>query len=169
MSEEAEQNAETKESPGKSGSKGLVVVVLVAAVVLGGGAAAAGAIVAVRFASGSAAPAPQPSAAEEEQKALLSAEFQPIIVDLRANDGVQHHLKVSLAAELPTGVAKEEFEAAVPRGREAAITYLRGLSYDEATSPQGFSRLKTELAKHVIEAMGEKRVAALLITDFVSQ
>ena len=76
---------------------------------------------------------------------------------------------VVLAAEVPPEAPKEDVENLMPRGREAAIGFLRALTYEEATSPGSFEKIKTELAKKIVEAVGEKRVAAIILTDFVVQ
>lgn len=169
MAEDEDKAPEAKDASAGKSNKGLVVVVLIAAVVLGGGAAAAGAIVAMRMApSANAAPAP----AASEDKVLGTVDFASLVVDLRSADGASHHLRVSLSAEVPSGGAKEakdELESLMPRGREAAIGYLRALSYEDATDPHGFEKVRGELAKKIIEAIGEKHVAGILITDYVAQ
>jgi len=76
---------------------------------------------------------------------------------------------VSLSAEVPPDGVKEDVENLMPRGREAAIGFLRALTYEEATAPSSFNKIKTELSKRIIEAVGEKRVAAIILTDFVVQ
>jgi flagellar basal body-associated protein FliL len=164
MAEEEDKPAEAKEASSGSSSKGLVVVVLIAAVVLGGGAAAAGAMVAMRMGGQQAAPAPSASA-----EGLQSLEFASIVVDVHSADGVSHHLRVSLAAEVPLTVSKEEVQSMMPRSREAAIGYLRSLTYEQATAPHSFEKVKEELSKRIVESIGEKRVAEILVTDFVAQ
>jgi flagellar FliL protein len=166
MSDEEEKGSEAREAPSGKSSKGLVVVVLAAAVVLGGGAAAAGAVVAMRVGTPQAAPAPSASA---EEKVMGTVDFASIVVDIHSADGTSHHLRVSLSAEVPPDGVKEDVENLMPRGREAAIGFLRALTYEEATAPASFDRIKTELAKRIIEAVGEKRVAAIILTDFVVQ
>lgn len=171
MADEEEKPAEAKEGSGGSSNKGLVVVVLIAAVVLGGGAAAAGAVVAMRM----GAPAPAAHEEEKEHKPHAIVELSPIVVDIRsAADGSTHHLKVALSAEMAGEGgegegAKEEMAMVMPRGREAAISYLRSLTYEEVTSPGSFEKIKAELGKRIIEALGEKQVVGVLVTDFVTQ
>lgn len=165
MAEEEEKTGEAKEAPSGKSSKGLVVVVLLAAVVLGGGAAAAGAVVAMKVAVPQAAPAP----AASDDKVFGTVDFASIVVDIHGQDGQSHHLRVSLAAEVPPELAKEEIQNLTPRGREAAIGYLRSLTYEDATGPGSFEKIKAELSKRIIEAVGEKRIAAVILTDFVVQ
>lgn len=165
MAEEEEKAADAKDAPSGKSSKGLVVVVLLAAVVLGGGAAAAGAVVAMKVAVPAAAPAP----AASEEKLLGSVDFASIVVDIHGQDGQGHHLRVSLAAEVPPEMPKEDLQNLTPRGREAAIGYLRSLTFEDATAAGSFEKIKAELNKRIIEAVGEKRIVAVILTDFVVQ
>ena len=99
----------------------------------------------------------------------MAAAFEPLIVDVMDSDGVAHHLKVGLSAELADGVTAEEFKLLMPRGREAAISYLRSLSFEDVTSPKKYAKLKKELVKNVSKAIGENKLHRLLIVDFVAQ
>jgi len=184
-------------APGKS-KKGLIlgivggVVVLVATAgagiifgpaLLGGGAAEAapGAGHAAPAAAGGEHAAPKEEKAEKGEKAaekgeghgtqekIVSANFESMIVDIMDESGVAHHLKVGLSAELVDGVAVDDFKMLQPRGRDAAISYLRALSYEEVTNSKKFAKLKKELAKTVTKAMGEDKVHRLLVVDFVAQ
>jgi flagellar basal body-associated protein FliL len=167
VSEAEEKPPEAAEAKSGKSGKGLVVVVLVAAVVLGGGAAAAGAVVAMRV-GGGPAPAAAPAASAEE-KVGGTVDFSAIVVDIHGADGTGHHLRVSLTGETAVGVTKEETASLMPRGREAAIGYLRSLTYEEATAPHSFEKVKAELSKRIVEACGEKKIVSVLVTDFVTQ
>jgi flagellar basal body-associated protein FliL len=108
----------------------------------------------------------------EDIEPTAVANFQPIVVDLHDNEGAIHHLKVGLTVESGIENAKEAEEALKhfqPRGREAAIAFLRGREWDEITSSKMFETLKKELSEKVIESMGEERVSRVLVTDFVAQ
>lgn len=98
--------------------------------------------------------------------------FQALVVDLHDNEGAIHHLKVGLTVESAMENPKEAEEALKhfqPRGREAAIAFLRSREWDEITSAKMFETLKKELSEKVIESMGEERVSRVVITDFVAQ
>lgn len=112
-----------------------------------------------------ATPKAPPTAPEK----IISAAFDPLIVDVMDSDGMAHHLKVGLSAELADGVTVEEFKLLMPRGREAAITYLRSLSFEDVTSPKKYAKLKKELTRNVTKAIGENKLHRLLIVDFVAQ
>lgn len=100
---------------------------------------------------------------------IVSFKFDPIIVDVSDSDGRVHHLKVGLAAELAEGTLEEQFKLLQPRGRDAAITFLRSLPYEEVTNAKKFLKLKKDLSRRVSKAMGEDRIVRLLIIDFVAQ
>ncbi len=100
---------------------------------------------------------------------IVNADIPSVVVDLRDSDGRIRHLKVGLTAELGDKVTTEEFKLVIPRGREAALTYLRSLAFEEVSDPQHFMAIKEELAKRVTEAVGEEKVHRMMLTDFVVQ
>jgi flagellar basal body-associated protein FliL len=107
--------------------------------------------------------------AEDEDKPPNPMTFQALIVDVRDQKGHPHHMKVGLTAELKDQVKKEEFEKLQPRGREAAISYLRSKTFDELTEPSQFEILTKELNERIVKAMGAKHVNRVIITDYVAQ
>jgi flagellar basal body-associated protein FliL len=100
---------------------------------------------------------------------VVSFKFDPIIVDVLSKFGESHHLKVGLAAELAEGAVEDDLKLVQPRGREAAITYLRALTYEEITNPKKYGKIKKDLVKKVTVAVGEERVSRVLVIDFVAQ
>ncbi|MFO0565949.1 MAG: flagellar basal body-associated FliL family protein [Polyangiaceae bacterium] len=170
MSESEE--AEKKPSAPPKKKRGFVGIIV--AIVLAGGSAAAGTLFGPKL-LGKKAHAEQP--AEEGAEAAPAHErpvnptvaFQPIVVDLRVRSDEMHHLKVTLTFELADGVSPEEFEKYSPRGREAAILYLRSQNYDTITDPEKFETVTKELSEKVVEALGKRRVRRVMITDFVTQ
>ncbi len=72
----------------------------------------------------------------------MAAAFEPLIVDVMDGEGTAHHLKLGLSAELAEGVTEDEFKLLMPRGREAAISYLRSLSFEEITNRKKFAKLR---------------------------
>jgi flagellar basal body-associated protein FliL len=100
---------------------------------------------------------------------IINAEMPSVVVDLRDSDNRIRHLKVGLTAELADGATAEDFKLVIPRGREAALTYLRTLAFEDVSDPQHFVAIKDELSKRVIEAVGEERVRRMMLTDFVIQ
>jgi flagellar basal body-associated protein FliL len=153
----------------KSGSK----LGLIAAVVLLVGAAAAGGLYGGKLmqhgpaeAKHEAKPAEKSGDPSEVPKA--SAALPPLVVDVHDKDGDIHHVKLAISFELGE-VPEEEFGKCMPRGREAALIYLRSLSFEEVTDSKQFEKLRKELAERVAEAVGKERVKRVLLTDFVAQ
>lgn len=105
----------------------------------------------------------------EEEGPVNPMTMQPIIVDVHDKQRQPHHMKVGITVELAEGVTKEEFERYTPRGREAAIAYLRSKYFDELTDPMQFAIVTKELYAGIAKAMGEKHVKRVVITDFVAQ
>jgi len=176
MSDEGEKSAE--HAPKKS-KVGLIVGLVVALITLVGGSVA-GAVLGPRLLGGSeghAAPAAKAGAeahgAKEEAPAapekIISMDIPPIVVDLRDAEGRLRHLKVGMAAELGEHANAEEFKLFTPRGREASLSYLRSLTFEEVSDPKRYAVIKEELSKGFIEAVGAERVHRVLLVDFVLQ
>jgi|SRR5688572_16070498 len=100
---------------------------------------------------------------------IVSVDIPSVVVDLLDNQGRIRHLKVGLTAELADKVPAEEFRLFIPRGREAALIFMRSLSFEQVADPSHFIAVKDELAKRVTEAVGEERVHRMMLTDFVLQ
>lgn len=190
MSEEAEKPADAA-APKKS-KLGLIIGVVVAAVTLVGGSVA-GAVLGPKLLGSeekeddSGEPAKPEKSHKSEKKSekkgshgesggegeapekIITADITPVVVDLRDTEGRIRHLKVGLTAELGDKVPAEEFKLVMPRGREAALVFLRSLPFEEVADPQHFIAIKDELCKRVTEAVGEELVHRMLLTDFVLQ
>jgi len=106
---------------------------------------------------------------KKEGEKILSVEMSPIVVDLRDSDGRIRHLKVGLAAELDETVNVEEFKLLSPRGREATLSYLRSLTFEEVSDPAKYASIKDEISKRMIESIGADKVHRILLVDFVLQ
>jgi len=186
MSEEAAKPAEA--AAPKKGKMGLIIGIVIAVVTLVGGSVA-GAVLGPKLLGGSEEPedaAGGHAKSEKSEKShksdksekkdgaegpehIVNADIPSVVVDLRDSDGRIRHLKVGLTAELGDKVTTEEFKLVIPRAREATLTYLRSLAFEEVSDPQHFTAIKDELAKRVIEAVGEEKVHRLMLTDFVVQ
>ncbi|MCA9633054.1 MAG: flagellar basal body-associated FliL family protein [Myxococcales bacterium] len=177
----ADEKAEAKAQDGeeaepKKGGKGKIVLGLLA-VILVSAAGAGGAIAGTRMMGPpQAAPAPPPEPKEEEEdqggysgKVNLVSNFNPIVIDFHDPSGDVHHLKIAVSAELPAEMQEKEFELYSPRGREAAIIYLRQLKWENAIDPKKFDEIRKGLSEVMIKALGKKRVERIVITDYVAQ
>ncbi|HEU4576677.1 MAG TPA: flagellar basal body-associated FliL family protein [Polyangiaceae bacterium] len=105
----------------------------------------------------------------KEGEKIISVEIAPIVVDLRDGDGRLRHLKVGMAAELAETANAEEFKLVSPRGREATLTYLRSLTFEEVADPTKYATIKEEISKRMISALGADKVRRILLVDFVLQ
>jgi flagellar basal body-associated protein FliL len=106
---------------------------------------------------------------KKEGEKIVSVEIPPIVVDLRDADGRIRHLKVGLAAELGEAVNVEEFKLVSPRGREATLSYLRSLTFEDVSDPARYAGIKDEISKRMIDAIGADKVHRILLVDFVLQ
>jgi flagellar basal body-associated protein FliL len=195
MSEEGEKPAEANAAAApKKGKMGLIIGIVVAVVTLVGGSVA-GAVLGPKLLGGADDEAPagkheksakgekshKPEKADKSEHGeegeegaegsgkVSTFDISSVVVDLRDGDGRIRHLKVGLTAEVGEHAPMEEIKAVVPRAREAAITYLRSLSFEEVSDPQHFVTIKDELGKRVMESLGEDRVRRMVLTDFVVQ
>lgn len=178
--EESEDNASEPKAPNKS-RLGLVLAT-VAVTVLVTGAAVAGTLFGPALLGRKSAEHEELSAkaekgekgkakktGEEADKIGESVEFPPIMVDARAENGELHHIKLVIVVEIAEGTKKEDLMRYAPRGREAAVGYMRSESFDKLVAPANYADVRSELAKKFAEAVGEERVSRVLITDFVAQ
>ena len=95
--------------------------------------------------------------------------FAPIVVDVKNKRGEMHHMRVGITIELTDKATKEEFERYQPRGREAAIGYLRSKTFDELTESTEFENIAKQLNETITRAMGERRCNRVVVTDYVAQ
>jgi flagellar basal body-associated protein FliL len=171
MDEEESKPDKAAPAPKKKGLP--PIVLMIGAIVATGASAAAGAVLGPALAgnkaqAGAHAPAASASAEEAEVPGETAA-LDSIVVDVREANGELHHLKVGIAVELGHGVTEEQFKHLVPRMRDAAISYLRGLPFDQITTPAKFDPIRTELGERIAHAAGKDKVKRVLFTDFVAQ
>jgi flagellar basal body-associated protein FliL len=160
--------SEEQAKPAKKRGSRVIVITLTSVLVVG--AAVAGTLYGPRVLGAKPAAGHADAAkAAESGPAGEVINFQPIVVDVHDREGVIHHLKVGLAIEMVHEKTEAELKNYTPRGREAAIAYLRSKEWDDITSAKLFETIKKELATHVIDAIGKDRVSRVLVTDFVAQ
>ena len=181
-------------APAKKGKGGLIIAIVIAVVTLIGGSVA-GAILGPKLLGGGQPKAGEHGEKAEgegegesehgESKSggghgessggshgpdkITSVAFPAVVVDLRDQDERIRHLKIGINVEVPESVPEDEFKLYMPRGREAILTYMRSLNYEEVTDPTRYETIKSELSKRVTEAVGAKRVKRVLVVEFVSQ
>jgi flagellar basal body-associated protein FliL len=110
---------------------------------------------------------------EEEEKhepAGGQIHMEPMIVNVRDSNDELHILKVGIAIELKKPLhEEEEGKKMAPPARDAAIEYIRTITYDDATNSAKFEGIRHELGERVAKALGKKLVKRVLFTDFVVQ
>jgi flagellar FliL protein len=181
----SEEGAKPADGAPKKSKTGMIIGIVIALVTLVGGSVA-GAVLGPRLLGGggeeSHATPKAPEGGHGEKKSsgghgapgegaekIVSVDIPPLVVDLTDSEGRLRHLKCGLAAELADGVAIEDFKLVIPRAREAILSYLRSLTFEEVGDPARYMGIKEELSKRVTEAVGAERVHRILLIDFVLQ
>ena len=106
---------------------------------------------------------------KEEPPSAETSVLEPMVVDIRSKDGELHHIKIGVAIEFRKPIHEEELKKILPRARDAVISYIRALSYDDATNHQQFDAIRKELGERIARALGKKNVSKVLFTEFVVQ
>jgi len=144
---------------------------VLAILVLTLGAGVAGTILSPRLMAMAPALAksPKPSETKADPEPGATMDFSPLVVDVRDAQQTPRHIRVGISVEVPESLTREEFKNLVPRGREAAIRYLRAKSFEFLTDSSSFEKVASELDARITNAMGHKHAKRVLITDYVSQ
>lgn len=96
--------------------------------------------------------------------------LEPFLASVFDAQRKSHPMKVSLAVEFSAKAAEghSEPKAYTPRVRDAILTYLRGMTYEEMTDPAHLQKMRVELLAHIKES-GAEEAKKVLVTDFVIQ
>jgi flagellar basal body-associated protein FliL len=136
---------------------------LILPAILAGAAAFGGARAAVAHAA-----APTDHAAEHAEKPPgPTVTLEPFLVTIP--DGVKksHPMKVTLAVEFDPATKEEALKAFIPRIRDASLSYMRGLTYEQAADPKT-EQMRVDFLNR-IHAAGAGTATQVLITDLVVQ
>jgi flagellar basal body-associated protein FliL len=161
MSEPEPKKAD--EQPAKKSPPAILAVLLPA--LIAGGAAFGGA----KFASAHGAPA---QAVEHVAIAAPppgpTVALEPFVLLTPDASKKMHAMKVSLAVEFDEKAKEETLKSFTPRIRDAALTYLRSMTYEDAIDCAKSDKVRSDLLEHFrnVGALGATRV---LITDLVVQ
>jgi flagellar basal body-associated protein FliL len=79
-----------------------------------------------------------------------------------------HPMRVALAIEFDAKAKEEVFKSFTPRIRDAALSYLRGLTYEDAVDAGESDRLRQDLLER-FRGVGATAATRVLITDLVLQ
>jgi flagellar basal body-associated protein FliL len=158
---------EEKKPAAPTPKKGLSpVIAMVVTGLIAGGAAFGGA----KLSSAHAAPAIQ----SVERVALVppppgpTVALEPFV--LLAPDATKkmHAMRVTLAIEFEEKAKEETLKSFTPRIRDAGLTYLRSLTYEDALDSGKSDKLRTELLER-FRSVGAIAASRVLITDLVIQ
>jgi len=110
-------------------------------------------------------------AEEKSEKGGHIAPLDSLVVDVHDEGGENHHVKVGLALEIGgEPINEEEWKAeVVPKARDACISYLRSLKYDEASSSAKFETIRAELQERISKAVKKPKVKHVFFIDYVVQ
>ena len=104
-----------------------------------------------------AAPPPGPTVA-----------LEPFVLLTPDSTKKMHAMKVSLAIEFDEKVKEETLKSFTPRIRDAALTYLRGMTYEDSIDSGKSEKLRAELLER-FRSVGAVAATRVLITDLVVQ
>lgn len=155
-------------APPKSSAVGGILKLLIPAI-LAAGASYGGARAAAAHGP-QAAPAPEPahhSAAAVAEPGPTVA-LDPFLITITDNRGKGHVMKVSVAVEFDHLAKEEALKPFAPRIRDAILTYLRALTFEEAGDGARMEKLRTDMLERCTKA-GASNAVRVLVTDFVLQ
>jgi len=153
----------------KKGVAGTVIGVVLTALLSTGGAFGG-----AKFGAASAAAAhPNPEAEHAPGIPTVRAPgvtmpLEPFLVTVNDASGKPRAVKVTLALELRPHELEEALKPFVPRLRDATLTYLRALTFEEAANNQHVEKMRAELLERFTK-LGAIAIEQILITDFVTQ
>jgi flagellar basal body-associated protein FliL len=164
------EEPKSPEAPPKKSSPGMLMLILPAILA---GAAAFGA---VKFGTAhAAAPAPQAEHPASLPPPGPTIALEPFVVVTLDASKKTHPMKVTLAVEFEANPkeSKEEskddsLKGFTPRIRDAALSYLRLMSYEDAIDSNHSDKLRGDLLEK-FRAAGAVGASRVLVTDLVVQ
>jgi flagellar basal body-associated protein FliL len=162
MSEAKAEKAEPKveKKGGKSGLVGVLVGGVISAVLAAGAA----------YGGARAANHQPPTVIEvvAPKPPGVTIPLEPFLANVPDEDGKPRAVKLTIAVELRHEAKEDEFKAFVPRVRDATLSYVRGLTFEQIQGDQGLDGIRKDLLEryHGLGALGAERV---LVTDLITQ
>lgn len=164
MSDSKEKSEKSEKPAPKGPSKGTMILGIVLPALFAGGAAFGGA----RAAGGAAAKVVHVEAPAVIKPPGPTLALEPFLVTLTDGAGKPHAMKVVLAIEFSNTTKEEVLKPIMPRVRDAALTYLRAVTYDTAADRSKVDGMRNEMLES-IKKSGAVSAERILITDFVLQ
>jgi flagellar basal body-associated protein FliL len=162
MSDDKAEDKGASAPPKGGGTVGKLLGILLPALVAGaasfGGSRAAGAQHA----------APAATTAEAARPPGPTLELEPFIFTVPDGTKKTHPIKVTIAVEFEATGKEESLKERVPRVRDASLSYLRTLPYEQLQDATSTEKMRTDMLA-AIKASGTSTAQRVLITDLVVQ
>jgi flagellar FliL protein len=162
---EREETEATSASSGKGGKLKLVLILVGVLLLLGGGGVGAYFMLSGGGKQDAEAKAEK---ADAPPATILNLELAPFLVNL-SDPGGGHYLKTTLTLELQNENASQWINARLPRVRDRVLLLLSSKESSELLSAEGKFRLRDDVLRAINEMMGEDKVSAVYLTEFVVQ
>lgn len=94
--------------------------------------------------------------------------LEPFLLTLPAADKKPHAMRLTLAVEFDSHTKEDAIKAFTPRIRDAVLTYLRSMSYEEMADRDKQEKVRKEILER-IHASGALSAERILVTDLVLQ
>ena len=157
------EDKQTAESPKKQGGPSPVLTIILPTILAGAGA----------FGGVKAAGTHHEKPAQVEHEVEISppgptVTLDAFLVTLDDAEHKTHPMKIVLAVEFGSKAKEEAVKALVPRIRDAVLSFLRTLTFEEASDAAHMDKARKEILEKIREA-GGTAAERLLITDLVIQ
>jgi flagellar basal body-associated protein FliL len=164
MSGIVEKSARSTGAPPRKNSLNLAALLLPP--ILAGGAAFGGARLAAAHAASAASSASAAPAVEPPPGPTVA--LDPFLVLTQDTNRKSHPMKLTVAVEFEANAKEESLKNFTPRMRDATLSYLRTLTYEDALDNGKADRLRADLLERFRSA-GVTSVQRVLMTDLVLQ
>lgn len=153
-------------APKKGGGLGVVLGIVLPALLSAGGAF--GGVKAAGHAPAAGGHAPEPALRHEPRPPGPTIALDPFLVSVPDANKKSHPLKLTVAIEFESTVKEDGLKSFMPRIRDAILSHMRQLTYEQAIDQEHAHKLREELLERVHKS-GAVAAERVLITDLVSQ
>ena len=166
MSDEKDTKEATPAAPPAASSKPNPLMFILPALLAGGAAFGGAKFSAAHAAAPTAEEAPKHH--KEEKPPGPTVNLEPFLLVTNDADKKSHAMKVTLAVEFGEGVKEDALKNFIPRIRDAALSYLRTVTYEEAVDATKADKLREDLLEK-FQKVGASDAERVLFTDLVVQ
>lgn len=166
--EKKDATAAAAPAPAKKGGAIAMVLGIVLPALLSAGGAFGGVKAAGHAGGGGAAHAPEPEKRHTPRPPGPTIALEPFLVSIPDAAKKAHPMKLTVAVEFEATAKEDEIKNYMPRIRDAILTYIRQLSYEQAIDQEHAHKFREELLERVHKS-GAVAAERVLVTDLVSQ